>query len=34
MLSPHNNRPIRIKTAFGVTFPRLFGSTSLSFALQ
>jgi len=28
MLSPHNNRPIRIKrikTAFGVTFLRLFG---------
>src|ERR1700683_4203588 len=28
LLSPHNNRPIRIKrikTAFGITFPRLFG---------
>ena len=25
MLCPHNNQPINIKTAFGVTFPRLFG---------
>src|ERR1700691_5519047 len=29
MLSPHNNWPIRIKTAFGITFPRLFGSTTV-----